>query len=78
MTAKQRSETNVESAADQRRIGNLQAMLAHLSNYPADDAECVLELKLPLSMLAAIMLRSAEARTTPQSLVLDVLSEAGY
>ncbi|MDO5703640.1 MAG: hypothetical protein Q4G49_00995 [Paracoccus sp. (in: a-proteobacteria)] len=78
MTAKQQSEASAEGAADQRRIGNLQAMLAHLSNYPTDDAECVLELKLPLSMLAAIMLRSAEARTTPQSLVLDVLSEAGY
>lgn len=78
MTAKQQSETNAESAADQRRIGNLRNMLVHLGSYPADDAECILELKLPLSMLAAIMLRSAEARTTPQSLVLDVLSEAGY
>lgn len=78
MIAKQKSELGTDSITDQRRIGNLQAMLAHLGNYPADDAECVLELKLPLSMLAAIMLRSAEAGTTPQSLVLDLLSEAGY
>lgn len=78
MTAKQKSELDTDGITDQRRIDNLQNMLAHLSNYPADDTECVLELKLPLSMLAAIMLRSAEARTTPQSLVLDLLSEAGY
>lgn len=78
MTAKQKSELDTDGITDQRRIDNLQDMLAHLSNYPTDDAECVLELKLPLSMLAAIMLRSAEARTTPQSLVLDLLSEAGY
>ncbi|QFQ89088.1 hypothetical protein F8A10_16945 [Paracoccus kondratievae] len=78
MTAKQKSELDTDGITDQRRIDNLRNMLAHLSNYPADDAECILELKLPLSMLAMIMKRSAEARTTPQSLVLDLLSEAGY
>ena len=78
MTAKQKSELDTDGITDQRRIGNFRNMLVHLGSYPADDAECILELKLPLSMLAAIMLRSAEARTTPQSLVLDLLSEAGY
>ncbi|MFD1883809.1 hypothetical protein [Paracoccus pacificus] len=78
MTTGQQTDPSMDAAIDQLRIENLQNMLAHLNCYPADDAECVFELKLPLSMLTAIMLRSAEARTTPQSLVLDLLSEAGY
>ncbi|RDD72750.1 hypothetical protein [Paracoccus versutus] len=78
MTAAQQTDPSRDAAIDQLRLENLQNMLAHLNCYPADDAECVLELKLPLSMLTTIMLRSAEARTTPQSLVLNVLSEAGY
>ena len=77
MTTEQHSDPDRDAALDRMRIENLQSMLAHIRQYPADDAECILELKLPLSMLTTIMLRSAETRTTPPSLILDVLSEAG-
>lgn len=63
---------------DQMRMANLQTMLDHLRAYPADDAECVFELKLPLSMLMTLMLRSEEAQGSPQSLILDALGDAGY
>ena len=63
---------------DQMRMANLQTMLDHLRAYPADDAECVFELKLPLSMLMTLMLRSEQTHDSPQSIVLDALADAGY
>lgn len=68
---------NHEAPDPQRKTG-LQSMLDHLKAYPADDAECVFELKLPLSMLMALMLCSEEAQDSPQSLILDALEDAGY
>ena len=52
--------------------------LDHLKAYPTYDAECDFELKLPLSMLMALMLRSEETQGSPQSLILDALADAGY
>ncbi len=65
-------------APDPLRTTGLQSMLDHLKAYPTDDAECVFELKLPLSMLMALMLRSEETQGSPQSLILDALADAGY
>lgn len=74
----QKSQAGIEDTTDHRRIVNLQGMLAHFSHYPEDDAECVFELKLPLSMLTTIMLRCAEDQGSPQSRILDALADAGY
>ena len=71
-------EHDDDTALDQLRITNLQNMLDHVRAYPADDAECVFELKLPLSMLMTLMLRSEGAQGGPQSLILDALEDAGY
>ncbi len=71
-------EDGNDEAPDPLRATGLQSMLDHLKAYPADDAECVFELKLPLSMLMTLMLRSEEAQGSPQSLILDALDDAGY
>ena len=78
MTKDQNVEDGSCEAPDRMRMANLQNMLDHLKAYPADDAECVFELKLPLSMLMTLMLRSEEAQGSPQSLILDALGDAGY
>ena len=78
MTKDQNVEGGSCEAPDRMRMANLQNMLDHLKAYPADDAECVFELKLPLSMLMALMLRSEEAQDSPQALILDALEDAGY
>jgi hypothetical protein len=71
-------EHDDDTALDQLRITNLQNMLDHVRAYPADNADCVFELKLPLSMLTALMLRSEQTQDSPQSLILDALADAGY
>lgn len=78
MTKDQNVEGGSCEAPDRMRMANLQNMLDHLKAYPADDAECVFELKLPLSMLTALMLRGTTAHETPQSLIIDALADAGY
>ncbi|MDH2328997.1 hypothetical protein QCN27_19295 [Cereibacter sp. SYSU M97828] len=67
-----------EEALDLLRIGNLKGMLDHLQGYPADDAECLFELKLPLSVLTKLMLRSAESRSSPQRLIVEALEGSGF
>lgn len=78
MTRDRDAENGSDDAQDRIRMTNLKAMLDHLKAYPGDDAECVFELKLPLSMLMTLMLRSEEAQGSPQSLILDALDDAGY
>lgn len=78
MTRDRDIEDGNQEAHDPLRTAGLQSMLDHLKAYPADDAECVFELKLPLSMLMALMLRSEEAQDSPQALILDALEDAGY
>ena len=78
MTRDQDIEDGNHEAPDPLRTTGLQTMLDHLKAYPGDDAECVFELKLPLSMLMALMLRSEGAQDSPQALILDALEDAGY
>ena len=78
MTIDQDIEDGNHEVPDPLRTTGLQTMLDHLKAYPGDDAECVFELKLPLSMLMTLMLRSEEAQDSPQSLILDALDDAGY
>ena len=78
MTIDQDIEDGNLEAPDPQRTTRLQSMLDHLKAYPADDAECVFELRLPLSMLMTLMLRSEGAQGSPQSLILDALEDAGY
>ena len=78
MTRDHDIEDGNHEAPDPQRTTGLRTMLDHLKAYPADDAECVFELKLPLSMLMTLMLRSEEAQGSPQLLILDALDDAGY
>lgn len=78
MTRDRDIEDGNHDVPDRMCMTNLQVMLDHLKAYPDDDAECVFELKLPLSMLMTLMLRSEEAQGSPQSLILDALGDAGY
>ncbi len=78
MTIDQDIEDGNLEAPDPQRTTGLQSILDHLKAYPADDAECVFELRLPLSMLMTLMLRSEGAQGSPQSLILDALEDAGY
>jgi hypothetical protein len=78
MTKDREVEDRNGEAPDPQRNASLQGVLNHLKAYPADDAECVFELKLPLSMLTALMLRGAVTPGGPQSLILDALADAGY
>ena len=78
MTKDQNVEDGSCEVPDRMRMANLQNMLDHLKAYPADDAECVFELKLPLSILTALMLRETTTHESPQSLIIGALEEAGY
>ena len=40
MTTEQHSDPDRDAALDRMRIENLQSILAHIRQYPADDAEC--------------------------------------
>lgn len=71
-------EDGNHEAPDALRTTGPQSMLDQLKAYPADDAECAFELKLPLSVLMALMLRSEETQDSPQSLILNALDDAGY
>lgn len=43
------------SSADANREEGLGEWLTHLENHPEDDADCVLEVKLPLSVMTKLI-----------------------
>lgn len=56
---------------------NLQDMLAHLRDNPGNDAECVLEVKVPMSTLARIVLRGTQGNTSLQDVLWESLRRDG-
>ncbi|MFC3569684.1 hypothetical protein [Paracoccus simplex] len=56
---------------------NLQSMLTHLRDNPTDDAECVLEVKVSMSALAKMQLRSIQEKISLQAVLRESLRRDG-
>ena len=55
---------------------NLQDMLAHLRANPDDDKECELEIRIPMSALLKMLLRSTQEGTSLKDVMWDALRRA--
>ncbi|WP_353429379.1 hypothetical protein [Paracoccus denitrificans] len=56
---------------------NLQSVLTHLRDNPTDDAECFLEVKVSMSALAKMQLRSIQEKTSLQAVLTESLRRDG-